>query len=120
MRARRENLGMPDRRIGMDPVSGKSERKVLKEWTNLLKNVPSGISEFVVHPGYAEPSLRRWSTYVEERELERKLLSSRVFKEILIRSGVRLIGYKEISIAIEGMEREASEKSWSEKGKAFG
>jgi predicted glycoside hydrolase/deacetylase ChbG (UPF0249 family) len=87
---------MPHRRIEITQMGARPARLSLENYLRLLRNLPEGISEFVVHPGYVDDDLRRWSTYLESREIERKLLLTRPFKEALCADGIGLIGYAAI------------------------
>ncbi len=89
-------FSMPDRRVAVMPSAGCVSIS-LPAWTNLLKRLPSGISEFVVHPGYGDAQLRRVSGYVGERDSERKILLSEVFREALD-SAVQSASYYDIPL----------------------
>ena len=95
-RARDRGLAMPDRRIEITRMT--PETITLGAYLTMLQNAPHGVSEFVAHPGYVDDELRRWSTYLEQRELERAVLLSPVFREALSVSRVRLIGYRSILV----------------------
>ena len=47
----------------------------------MLTNLPEGFSEFIAHPAYLDDELSRWSTYLEPRERERKILLDPRLKE---------------------------------------
>jgi hypothetical protein len=56
---------------------------------------------------------------LKERELERKILTSRVFKEALRHSGIRLIGYKDLPVGRKWAKKKALKLNLSKKGSAF-
>lgn len=95
-RALRAGLAMPDWLLGISNRGGRSETMTVSAWIQLLKNVPPGTSEVIVHPAYIDDELRKWATYVKPRELERKVLLSPDFRDAMIRSGVYLAGYRDI------------------------
>ena len=93
-RARDRGLSMPDRRVEITRMT--TETIGLDAYLAMLRNVPRGTSELVSHPGYVDDELRRWSTYLDQRELERTVLLSPVFRQALFSSGVQLVGYREL------------------------
>jgi predicted glycoside hydrolase/deacetylase ChbG (UPF0249 family) len=95
-RAQRAGLSMPDSWVSVTEMATHPDRISVANYVNLLHNVPTGIHEFVVHPAYLDDELRRYSTYLEPRERERRVLLSPDFKEALQGSGVRLAGYRDI------------------------
>jgi predicted glycoside hydrolase/deacetylase ChbG (UPF0249 family) len=97
-KAKRLNLSMPDWHVNLNDMSNKRGLISIEAWVSLLKNVPIGISEFVVHPAYVYGELKEWSTYVVQREKERKVLTSEQFRDSLLKSNVRLAGYRDIPI----------------------
>jgi len=97
-RARRRGFGMPDRWIAITGMESRPESHTLENYLSLVRNVPSGISEFVTHPGYVDDELRRWSTYLDSRERERRILLDSRFRQALQDSGVSLAGYRDIGV----------------------
>ncbi len=91
-RARKAGLAMPDWNVA---PSGPTIS--LSGWTKLLAHLPPGVSEFVVHPAYADDHLRRVSRYVDEREKEREILTSDAFREALD-SSASLASYCDIPL----------------------
>ena len=89
---------MPDRRVEITHLGSRPETVSVASYVMLIRNLPHGFNEFVVHPGYIDDDLRRWSTYIEPRVLERQVLLSSEFREALSTSDVRLCGYREISL----------------------
>lgn len=95
-KARIYGFSMPDWWVGMSFM--KKDFINVQSYKAMLRNLPEGISEFVAHPAYFDKGLMKWSTYIEEREEERKVLLSPEFKEALNTSGVVLGGYKDIKV----------------------
>lgn len=97
-KAARRKLSMPDRRVEITNLALDDSALDLNNYLALLRNLPRGVNEFVVHPGYADESLQRWSTYLHQRELELRVFTSKQFKDALHSSGVRLMGYLDIPL----------------------
>ena len=80
--------------------SGQESRMVKQKYKGNLpkpeKNLPTGFNEFVVHPGYVDEDLKRWSIYLYEREEELKMLLSEKFKAAILKSDIKLAGYRDI------------------------
>jgi predicted glycoside hydrolase/deacetylase ChbG (UPF0249 family) len=89
-------LAMPDRWVEITDMASHPERITVKNYLNLLRNLPEGYSEFVAHPGYVDDDLKRWSTYLVPRTLERQVLVNPTFRKALLESDVRLLGYRDI------------------------
>jgi predicted glycoside hydrolase/deacetylase ChbG (UPF0249 family) len=65
---------------------------------NIVDNLPEGTWEFVCHPGYNDAELRSVRTRLREsRAEELRLLTSPEAREILARSGVQLISYRDLA-----------------------
>jgi len=62
----------------------------------IFDNLPHGVLELGVHPGYCDNHTLNLGEYVHEREVETKALLSSVFKRILVGSGARLISFSDI------------------------
>jgi len=89
---------MPDRRAEFTRMGTRPDILTVKHYLMLLRNIPQGFNEFVVHPGYVDDDLRRWSTYLDERVLEREVLLSSQFREALYYSDICLAGYRDIPL----------------------
>ena len=59
----------------------------------LIPRLPSGTSELMTHPGYADSSLAAFDSYTLERETELTVLCARDFRELLDRCGVTLSSF---------------------------
>ena len=96
-RAARRGFVMPDYWLSISNM-GRPGTITLPNYIRLVRNLPRGVSEFVAHPAYADEELRRWSTYIEPREDERRILTSEAFRRALESSEARLIGYKDLPV----------------------
>ena len=66
-------------------------------FASIVDSLPEGTWELVCHPGYNDAELERIRTRLREsREIELRLLTSAAVREILARSGVQLISYREL------------------------
>jgi len=97
-KARDRKLAIPDQWVGITHLGERPNTISIENYLMMLKNVPRGFSEFVVHPGYVDESLKRWSTYLEQRELEREVLLSPQFRDALRSFDIRLAGYRDIPL----------------------
>jgi predicted glycoside hydrolase/deacetylase ChbG (UPF0249 family) len=93
-----QNFVMPDRRAEITDMGFRPGALTIQHYLMLLKNIPQGFSEFVVHPGYVDDNLRRWSTYIDQRVLERQLLLNSKFRDALYSSDIHLSGYRDIPL----------------------
>lgn len=91
-------LAMPDQWVGITYLGQRDGTITVTNYLRLLLNLPDGFSEFVAHPGYVDDELRRWSTYLEQREREREVLLSAEFRSALKASDIRLAGYRDIPL----------------------
>jgi len=96
--ALRRGLGMPDRWVNITNMGAQPSSITVKNCLKMLRNLPNGFNEFVAHPGYVDDELRRWSTYLEPRVLERQVLLSAEFRAVLRSSEIRLAGYRDIPL----------------------
>ena len=92
------SLAMPDRRVEITHMGPRPNSITVRSYLMMLKNLPPGFNEFVVHPGYVDGDLKRWSTYLDQRVLERQVLLSPQFREALYSSDIRLAGYRDIPL----------------------
>lgn len=65
-------------------------------WINIMKNLPEGINEIYCHPGYADDELRKYAKYVEEREVEIKIMTDPFLKECINNEKIELISFNEV------------------------
>jgi predicted glycoside hydrolase/deacetylase ChbG (UPF0249 family) len=97
-KARAWHLAMPDRRIEITHMGWRTGTITIENYLMMLKGLPRGFNEFVVHPGYIDNDLKRWSTYINPRTLERQVLLSAEFREALSTLDICLSGYRDIPL----------------------
>lgn len=90
------HLAMPDHRVEITHMGSRPNHITVRDYKMMLHNLPSGFNEFIAHPGYVDDDLKRWSTYLESRSLERQVLLDPEFREALYSSDVQLSGYRDI------------------------
>jgi predicted glycoside hydrolase/deacetylase ChbG (UPF0249 family) len=73
-----------------------SHKTLQSFWTTLAHTLPQGVSEVYCHPGYPDDLLRQNAYYVDERELETKVLSDPALLEIFREAGVEVISFHEL------------------------
>lgn len=95
-RALYRGLSMPDRWVSITDINRDPAKINIENYLMMLKNLPPGFSEFVVHPGYVDGELKRWSSYHHGREMELKMLLSERFRDAIGEAGIRLAGYRDI------------------------
>jgi predicted glycoside hydrolase/deacetylase ChbG (UPF0249 family) len=111
-RASGKGMAMPDRRVEITDLGLRSDVITLANYLALIRNLPHGFNEFVVHPGYVDPELRRWSSWVEPRELERQALVSPEFRAALQASDVNLAGYRDIPLKSRDASSRSRDAAW--------
>ena len=73
-----------------------SQKYNLGTWLGIFRHLPEGTSEIYCHPGYVDDTLRKYATYVEQREQEREILLSEEFKTGLSISNIELISFHQL------------------------
>jgi predicted glycoside hydrolase/deacetylase ChbG (UPF0249 family) len=77
-----------------------------KEWPGFyrhaIENLPTGVTEFVIHPGLDDPELRAFSTDrptwgAAWRQRDFDFFTSVEFRALLVKHSIRLINWREIS-----------------------
>lgn len=90
--ARREKLRTPDHFMGESgPEPYWSPERVLEH----LRTLPTGVSEFMTHPGYFDQDLA-YSRYGEQRETELRGLTDPRAREAIAREGIRLAHFGQL------------------------
>jgi predicted glycoside hydrolase/deacetylase ChbG (UPF0249 family) len=97
-KALRRHLTMPDYWVGISNFASRPDAITVSNYLAMLKNLPEGFNEFVAHPGYVDDDLRRLSSYLDQRVLERQVLMSLEFREGLCQSEIHLAGYRDIPL----------------------
>jgi len=65
---------------------------------NLLKNLPEGTTELMVHPGYADAVLQKTATRLQDsRQTELQILTDAEIRNLVASLGIRLIDYGFVS-----------------------
>jgi predicted glycoside hydrolase/deacetylase ChbG (UPF0249 family) len=99
-------LSMPDAWLVLKGFSPQRDVMTGQLLAEVVRGTPDGCYELVLHPGYVDDELRRWSTLLDPRENELRALLAPMVKAALEEAGVRLSGYRDIptrrSIAVEG------------------
>lgn len=90
--AAREGVLAPDGTLGV-VVTGALDETLFR---GIAAIIPEGIWEFVCHPGYNDADLQRANTRLREsRQVELAVLTMPEVRELLSRSGVGLISYRD-------------------------
>jgi chitin disaccharide deacetylase len=97
--ALRRGLAMPDTWLVLKGFSPQRDVLTGHLLAEAVRGTPAGHHELVMHPGYVDDELRRWSTYLEPREDELRALTDPLVKRALDAGGVRLSGYRDIPAA---------------------
>ena len=71
-------------------------RDFLERLLGVLDRLEPGVTELMVHPGYADASLEGWVSYGAGRERELEALTSPAVRSRLGRGDIELIGFGEI------------------------
>src|SRR5262249_14888077 len=83
----------PDGTFGVVATGALDER--LFAW--IVEHIPQGTWEFVCHPGYVDAQLHQVNTRLREsRPQELRILTSQGSREMLAKSGVELISYRDL------------------------
>jgi predicted glycoside hydrolase/deacetylase ChbG (UPF0249 family) len=75
---------------------GLNYNRAIDKLKNVFNNLPDGVLEFTVHPGYCNEDNRPLGGYIQEREVEMQALLSDEFKDIVSSSEAELISFKDI------------------------
>ncbi|MBE0426209.1 MAG: ChbG/HpnK family deacetylase [Nitrospirae bacterium] len=75
---------------------GLNQEIAFKKLRDIFRNLPCGVLEIGVHPGYCNGNNISMGNYVYEREVELQTLLSDRFKKIIFVSGAELICFKDI------------------------
>jgi predicted glycoside hydrolase/deacetylase ChbG (UPF0249 family) len=97
-KALNRSLAMPDRRVEFTSIASHPDTITVKSYLMMLRNLPHGFNELVVHPGHVDNDLKQWSTYLDQRPLERQVLLSPGFRDALYSSSIFLAGYRDIPL----------------------
>jgi chitin disaccharide deacetylase len=82
-----------DRAIDFVGVSLQGGKSFATRLFALIPQLQAGTTELMTHPGYADGSLAEHDSYTLERVTELRVLTSREFRDLLVRSGVTLTSF---------------------------
>jgi predicted glycoside hydrolase/deacetylase ChbG (UPF0249 family) len=82
-----------DRAVNFVGVSLQGGKSFATRLFALIPQLQAGTTELMTHPGYADGSLAEHDSYTLERVTELRVLTSREFRELLVRSGVTLTSF---------------------------
>ena len=85
--------GSDDRAIDFVGVSLQGGKSFATRLFALIPQLQAGTTELMTHPGYADASLAKHDGYTLERVTELRVLTSREFRDLLVRSGVTLTSF---------------------------
>jgi predicted glycoside hydrolase/deacetylase ChbG (UPF0249 family) len=88
----RGNVGA-DRAVDFVGVSLQGGKSFATRLFALIPQLRAGTTELMTHPGYADASLAEHDSYTLERVTELRALTSRDFRDLLVRSGVTLTSF---------------------------
>lgn len=82
-----------DRAVNFVGVSLQGGKSFAARLFALIPQLQAGTTELMTHPGYADASLAEHDSYTLERVTELRVLTSREFRDLLVRSGVTLTSF---------------------------
>jgi predicted glycoside hydrolase/deacetylase ChbG (UPF0249 family) len=89
----KEGMATPDGTVGIVLTGFLTERRLQA----LIRRLPEGTWELVVHPGYDDAALRPLSSLTVSRERELALLTSPATRALLRDAGIELISYRDLA-----------------------
>ncbi|MBN2086039.1 MAG: ChbG/HpnK family deacetylase [Anaerolineales bacterium] len=69
------------------------EQATREQLASIIDRLPSGISEIMCHPGYADPPLLEGSAYNKPREREIEILTTDSIRQMVAKHGIKLIDF---------------------------
>lgn len=75
---------------------GTSHEQRLNTYNEALSNLKPGVTEMIIHCGYADDELRAITSSAERRDGDRRIFSSSAMCKLLADQGVELITWKEL------------------------
>jgi predicted glycoside hydrolase/deacetylase ChbG (UPF0249 family) len=94
-KARVAGMRMADRLVTVG-YTGCGNKAVLENWLRILRNLPPGTNEIYCHPAYPDETLRRWSTYCDNRKGEFETLCHPELRDAARRSNIEIISFDHI------------------------
>lgn len=95
-RWKKEGFSVADKYDSLMEI-GLNTKLAYKKLKDIFLNLPDGILEFCIHPGYCNGDNIPLGRYIYEREAELEALLSDDFRKIIINSRAKLITFKEIN-----------------------
>jgi len=89
-------LDMPGSRISFHSCDRHNLEALGERWKAAIANLPRGTFELACHPGLFERGFSETDAIHVQRELELQWLTAREFGELIERSGIRLITYRDV------------------------
>jgi predicted glycoside hydrolase/deacetylase ChbG (UPF0249 family) len=93
----RAGILYPDHFVAYGPPSPDQTESY---WTDLIESLRPGITEIYCHPAFAREELRGCAHDAEQREADFRFFTSDTARRLVSRSGVRLLGYRELRDAM--------------------
>lgn len=91
---KKEKFISPDNFAGITTIKSSFP---MESFISILRNLESGTTEIMCHPGYSSKALEKISFYNKQRETELKALTSERLKEEIKRLNIKLISFKELN-----------------------
>lgn len=91
---KKEKFIAPDYFTGITAVESSSP---MESFISILRNLESGTTEIMCHPGFSSEALEKISFYNKQRETELKALTSQRLKEEIRKLNIKLISFKELN-----------------------
>jgi predicted glycoside hydrolase/deacetylase ChbG (UPF0249 family) len=93
--AKTRGFRMADRNLAFTLLS-QGATYLLQNWVFVLKHLPAGYNEVVIHPAYPDDALAKYASYTAPRDSERTLLQASILREIIAQEGVQLVSFREL------------------------
>lgn len=78
--------------------TGNSKDVTKENLTKILQNLPDGIFELMVHPGYTSDELRKISSWADIREKELEILTSPEIRKVIKEEKIQLVSWASVSM----------------------
>lgn len=88
--------GLPILDAVLQFYGGNSHEQRLNTYNEALRNLQPGVTEMIIHCGYADDELRAITSSAERRDGDRRIFSSAAMGKLLADQGVKLITWKEL------------------------
>ena len=88
--------GLPILDAVLQFYGGSSHEQRLNTYNEALSNLQPGVTEMIIHCGYADDELRAITTSAERRDGDRRIFSSAAMGKLLADQRVKLITWKEL------------------------